>query len=336
MREIAPDDMLYHPTRDQLVSPNRCFLCGTDGGEAGLTAEHVFPKWLQQEFRLWDQPLCLLNGTSLPYRSLTIACCDTCNRIHLAHLERAVSAAVRGGYATFRALDSAVLYQWLLKIFYGILFKESFLLGDRRDAESGSIIPGTVLRQLSMCHSLLQSARFPTEFLGNVAWSIYRFRCYEYEDFRQNFDFSDSIQTLTIAMRMGPVGVIACLQDNNAHEQMSSGHLQQFTHPLHPIQFRELMSRIFYDQTRFNRTPKYITRLPDGDSGGTMQVVPLNPQGLSSKPTYDPPVERDYAEILSQYTGLPLEIVFREPDEIMSWVYNPDGSLKIMGADDPP
>jgi len=34
--------------------------------------EHVFAKWLQQDFNLWNQRMFLRNGTSIRYRQLTI------------------------------------------------------------------------------------------------------------------------------------------------------------------------------------------------------------------------------------------------------------------------
>jgi len=74
---------------ERIYSGKRCFYCG------GLlrgnrTREHVFPRWLQERFGLANQHLTLLNGTLIPYRQLTVPCCQTCNNVYLSKLEKRV------------------------------------------------------------------------------------------------------------------------------------------------------------------------------------------------------------------------------------------------------
>jgi hypothetical protein len=45
---------------------------------------------LQERFGLANQHLTLLNGTLIPYRQLTVPCCQTCNNVHLSKLEKRV------------------------------------------------------------------------------------------------------------------------------------------------------------------------------------------------------------------------------------------------------
>ncbi|MFA5667537.1 MAG: hypothetical protein WC944_11170, partial [Candidatus Cloacimonadaceae bacterium] len=84
--------------------------------------EHVYPRWLQKEFNLWDQHLTLLNGTDIVYRNLKIPCCLKCNNDYLnKRIEKRIEEAVKGGYEKFKELDESIIFKWLNKIAYGTL-----------------------------------------------------------------------------------------------------------------------------------------------------------------------------------------------------------------------
>jgi hypothetical protein len=136
------------------LGDDNCFLCGSPLGE-DKTREHVFPRWLQHRHNLWGQQLTLLNRTHITYSQLTIPCCKSCNSGHLSSMENRVRTAVEGGYAEAAKLDPLLLYQWMGKIFYGILRKELTLLLDRRNKDGGTIIPPDLLEGFSTLHLFL-------------------------------------------------------------------------------------------------------------------------------------------------------------------------------------
>ena len=53
----------FRPINSRIYSRNRCFYCGNLLRNKN-SKEHVFPKWLQEKFNLWDQTIHLLNGTT--------------------------------------------------------------------------------------------------------------------------------------------------------------------------------------------------------------------------------------------------------------------------------
>lgn len=91
-------------------SLDECFLCARSLKVHGSSSEHVFPRWLQSRFNLWDQRLNLLNGSLIPYRYLTVPCCDDCNRYQLAPIESIMAWAVDAGYYEVLKLPKKVLY----------------------------------------------------------------------------------------------------------------------------------------------------------------------------------------------------------------------------------
>lgn len=66
--------------------------------------EHIFPKWLQHRFDLWDTTLTPFNGTSIPYCYLTVTACQKCNNEHLKKIEDVIREAVLAGYDAVKKL----------------------------------------------------------------------------------------------------------------------------------------------------------------------------------------------------------------------------------------
>ena len=154
----------------QRTTDDSCFLCGSQA--ESITQEHVFPKWLQHLYALWNQRIGLLNDTLIQYRSLRIPCCSTCNQGNLSRLESVISSAVASGYEACIALDERLLYLWAGKIYYGMLRKEIDLLRYRAHPDEGSIIPAETLKSFSNLHLFLQGIRGEHEFSANPPYSV--------------------------------------------------------------------------------------------------------------------------------------------------------------------
>src|SRR6185437_5427329 len=117
--------------------------------------EHVIPRWVQDRFGLWNERLNLLNGSSIPYRQLTVPCCRTCNNVHLSQIENRVRSAVALGFEAARELDQKTWFLWLGKIFYGLLLREYFLKRDRKSPRTGRIVPRSLIEQYELHHTML-------------------------------------------------------------------------------------------------------------------------------------------------------------------------------------
>jgi hypothetical protein len=313
----------YNPFDAMSFTYDRCFICGHVLGNRKST-ECVFPKWLQQEFSLANKRIRLLNRTAIPYRKLTAPCCLSCNTNHLAKVENAIKRAYKKGFSEFARLDRLTIFQWTAKLFYGLLFKELSLQVKRSDPALGFITDPEFLNELKTFHAFLESARTPHEFVGFHPWSIFLVETRPYGDGR-DFDYHDGVRTLTFSIRMGEIGIIACLQDNGAQEELLAEYFDKFKGiRLHPVQFDELVARVEYRRRLMNRTPKYFTVFPKRQ---------LSLQGFSFQPIFDDWNQKEYARHLvslwSKY-GIRFEDVFREPDIVLSNLINEDGTIRIM------
>lgn len=234
-----------------------CFLCGLEARD--LTSEHVIPKWLQQRHNIWNEKLNLLNGTSIPYRSLKIPCCRACNSGPLARLEKDVASAVRDGYSASSDLDSRSWYLWLGKIFFGILRREIALSHDRSSPKDGAILSPETIEFFSNLHMFLQGIRERHEFASKPPYSVLVCNLHDLGP-GQDFWFADNPHYLTAAIRMGEVGVIVAFEDAGINGESFGRYVEEVAgRKIHPIQFNELYAKVLYQTQLMKTAVKYLT-----------------------------------------------------------------------------
>jgi hypothetical protein len=221
-------------------------------------------------------------------------------------LEHRVAAAYRGGFEAFLELDRRTLFLWLAKIVYGILVREVHLPEDRRDPSSGTILTGDDLSVFGVHHFLLQA------ILDQVTWdqfpgSILLFRTQTGSDPRANFDFTDAPFGPFLSLRIGPIGIIAVLQDWGSLETLG---LQKFEAArqleLAPLQFREISALARYFASNFKPTPKLVIGRTPGRPA-TVTCLPL--AGVLGGPLYHPFDPAEYAPLYAFYLSVPIEAI---------------------------
>jgi len=253
----------YDPTDQKYLQSNRCFLCGIALDQSNATEEHVFPKWLLNKYDLWDGALSLLNGSVIRYRQIRIPCCRTCNGVHLSALEGRLERAVNDGYKAFRLLPRGVLFQWVLKIFFEILYLEMRLAADVRNPSGGTILTAQFLEDYRLEHALLNSVRLPVRVAKPLPWSIFVLPAQVSSKDQRNFDFVDNLHGQVIAVRMSEVAVFAVLLDNQTQEGMFRRWFARVADRvrLHPIQFREIAAKVVYKRQTMTLTPRFMNSM---------------------------------------------------------------------------
>jgi hypothetical protein len=317
--------------RGRGVDGSTCFLCARHLGEVEPSSEHVIPSWAQRRYNLWNQRLTLLNGTSIRYRQLTVPCCAECNKYRLKPIEDAVAGAVAAGPDGVRALGSKVMFLWLGKILYGVLYKEASLLLDRSTPSGVTIVSPELLRAYDVHLMLLQQAREKIELVDFCPGSIFVFGAQKTQDRRLDWDLCDNIDTFFIAVRMGEVAVIGALADGGAQQAYADLYSDLLDLPLHPLQFRELCAQFCYRSTLATRVPKYVTM--EGQPHQTFQL-PLG--GFSLTPLFDDWDPATYAQYLAYYTGQSYEEVFQAPDRVTTWLHDHSGKPVYLDFDEYP
>lgn len=328
----------YNPFDQMNLEPGACFLCGGVPDES--TREHVFPLWLLQRQGLLDERLTLLNGTSIPYRQLTIPCCPECNSEHLSRLESGMERASASGASAVRDLPEEMVFQWMAKIFIGVLWAELRFRADRAELDGGPIVPPEVLQEFAVLHGHLQSVRRPFVFHSPTPWSIFVSDMHRFEP-PLDFDYCDSIFGLCFAVRFSGVGIIACLQDNSTQRDQY-GHVWAPLDgiPLHWQQWDEMWVKVVYRASLLRRTPKYVNVLPTGEDQ-PVQVMSLPTAGFAPESMWGQWDQEEYAGALlsllqRRMPWLSMENIFQPPDQVMSWVFKSDGSVNALDSDGDP
>tara|TARA_R110000772_G_scaffold268740_1_gene398527 strand:+ start:84 stop:1115 length:1032 start_codon:yes stop_codon:yes gene_type:complete len=235
-----------------------CFSCG--GQPTAGQGEHVIPKWLQKRFGLANERVTLLNGTFLPYRSLTVPCCTDCNNGFLRNIENSIVEVIANPSVDLAAYRLRFA-QWMCKIFIGLLVKEKALPFDRRYPEKGSIAPTDILEEFMHAQLVLQSARKETVFHalhGDFPFSLYLYRVVP-DRFCGDFDLSTHIGGQSIAIRVGEVGAIFVNDGGLQMEVGAKGPFGLAGKELHPIQFAEVAARVHYKASLRDATHSYVS-----------------------------------------------------------------------------
>lgn len=325
----------YNPFEQMNLDPDACFLCG--GIPDQHTREHVFPLWLLQREQLLDKSLTLLNGTTIRYSQLTVPCCPDCNHNHLARLEQIIERASARGVDALMTIPTPQVFQWMAKIFIGILWAELRLRGDRAEINGGPIISPEIMEEYATLHGHLQSVRRPFIFEEPTPWSLFFSRLHRF-DTDNDFDYKDDVLRLCFSIRFSGVGIIACLQDNNTQKELYGDYWEPFVGvPLHWQQWEEMWAKIAYRNTLLRRIPKYINMLPESDSQ-PVHILSLRTGGFAPETMWDDWDQEAYANVLLFYMKrkapwLTIEDVFVPPDKVMSWLFKADGSINAVDVD---
>lgn len=218
-RAPRPFDIIH----DRTYSEKHCFYCGTLLRGKG-TKEHVFPKWLQEKFKLQHKTIHLLNGTTIRYSDLTVPCCGPCNNVHLSKLENKIKRVLFEQPVSVARREAADLFTWAIKILLGVLYRERLLRRDRRSNNSEPILPQDLWDSFQLSHFFVQRLRVPIEFSTlesnvnhTIPGSVFVFDLQSPDRIDTQFDFRDDIVHLCVFMRLASRGLLA-VADGGAME----------------------------------------------------------------------------------------------------------------------
>lgn len=307
------------------LDEHACFLCGDDVRHKG-TKEHVFPQWLLKDYNLRHEQLTLLNGSLIRYNQLTIPCCSECNNNSLSSLEKKIKESVLKGYDSVVDLPKLEIFQWLGKIFYGILRKELSLPTNQKSASRESIIHSDTLSRFSCLHAFLQSINRPFEFPLEEPFSVLVAKLHT-PNSNDLFYFRDNLQHMTCSIRMGDVGIIIALDDGGLLRETYQKYLDEVNgRPLAPIQFNELYAKCLYQVSLIRLSTKFAIHT-NGDEGVTVNMI--------GRGYVDEWCADDFAPVLEgilkeAHPGLATSLLDPETNLLMTWMNNKKGEITLI------
>ncbi|MCT1524154.1 hypothetical protein [Sphingobacterium hotanense] len=317
---------LYNPFLDFKFDNKTCFLTGET-----LQSEdeqiQVFPMWMMRAFDLEEKPFKMLDESFSTYKKLQLPC-STRAAAAIAAVDGLVEHAVEKGYEAVRELEQEVLFQWIGKILYGVVFNE-IQAGIRHAVMTGEELnfSQALVQKFRNLHAMLQSMVIPMEFEHKNPFTI---EVFHVDNAEETFLYRDEINTLIFSLRMKDFGLIATLQDNGTnaiyHEEALALTKDE---KLHPVQFEEIGAKYFYTAYLFNRLPEY-TYMEVGDKV-FVEPMPLN--DWTMKPIFDNWQAKTYGQVLENFWkpwGYTLFEIIKDPENPMSFIKDEEGNFKTV------
>ena len=288
------DIKLYNPFRKFDFSPHTCFLTGQD--VHSNEEIHVFPEWILDRYSLRGKTFKMLEGSSLQYQDMKMPCHSDVIVNAIDPLEKEIETAFSAGYEAVLDVPEERLFQWMAKLFYGVLYQDISIEVNKSTAKGKEFeLNGLLNERLKKLHLLLQSLVVPMDFNGPKLWSI---RVFKINYSKDVFNYRDELTNLNFSLGMNGFGIVACLQDNGAvgiHQQEMTDLFAKKT--LHPIQFEELCARFIYANYLLNHFAEYT--IESTEEKISVESAPL--VGSSNKYLFDPWDDDMFAQVLSIY-----------------------------------
>lgn len=227
---------------------SRCFMCREPINETNKTDEHVFPKWLQRKYNLWNQQLTLPNDQPFTYKNLLVPCCAACNGGIMSVWENNIQIALSKGFESFKQLDERIIAWWIYKIYYGLIVKGTTLRYDVKDPKSSKIIETRFIENNEGLYFYMEELIKGTRFF-NKPYEMYLFKGRNDEI----FDFLYSEQTHTVLIKMSDVLIIMCLDSFSLFDECYKREIAALNDLdfVELVQAAELFAKIDYFKSHF-------------------------------------------------------------------------------------
>lgn len=314
---------LYNPFLDFKFDNNTCFLTGEKLASADEKIQ-VFPVWMMRAFDLEEKPFKMLDESFVTYKQLQLPCSAE-SALAFEKVESEIERAMSQGYAAVKEISQEMLFQWVAKILYGVVFNE-IQAGIRQSVMSGEEMnfSQALVHKFRNLHAMLQSVIVPIEFEHKNPFTV---QVFEVDNAADTFLYRDEINTLIFSLRMKDFAIIATLQDNGTHAIYHDEVLAKVEgKKLHPIQFEEICARYFYSAYLFNRLPEYTYM----ETPQKVYVEPMPLNDWTLKPIFDNWVVKTYGQVLENFWkpwGFLLFEIIQNPEKPMSFIEDENGNF---------
>ncbi len=308
---------LYNPFTTFDFNYRKCFL-------SGQTADNTFqvlPQWLlelagltgEHQIKLLDEGIHSYGDLKIPINTEFVGG-------SLNSLEFSLEEAFNGGYETVSRLSEDVLFNWLGKFLFGLIYIEMYNgIKQRVLSADGMNMGQGLMHKFGNLQAMLQRIFRPVEFENFKPFSIV---VMELENLDTPFSFKDEINTMTFSLKFKNFGIVACLQDNGVNEKYHSDLLNEIKgKKISEQQFEELCARFYYSAYLFNRLPEY--NIMQVQEEIYIEAMPL--KGMFNKPIFDEWQHKTYAQVLENFWkpwGHLLFEITKNPNAPMSY-FNP-------------
>lgn len=306
---------LFNPFEELKFGNDICFLTGKvlDNDEQYFIK--AFPEWLMERYHISENRISMLDDSQMKYNEIVLpASKEVADAI--SKFDSRTQKAFETGYEGIKNLSDLTLFQWIARVFYGVLYQEIFI--EIKDHEKRGIkmqFSDNMLNKFKNLLFMMQSFIRPIEFKGFSPWSLLRYPVRVSKDI---LNYKDETRNFNFSINMNGFGIICCLQDNGEIAEYYKDTLNKIKKDtvLHPAQFEEIYGKFLYaNYLSLPREPYTITE--EGDK--IIFELPKNRQ----KPKYKAWNEKIYGQVLTNIWkpwGIEMKQVYNPPNSTLSYL----------------
>jgi len=266
--------------REQIIEKKNCFICGTNRNEAKFNDEHIFPKWMLDNFGMHQARIDLPNKEKHRYGTYKIPCCAMCNGRMGNEIEKPISNILKNGYKSVYKFmidgNPLLLYSWLARIFLKTHLKDS-MLKKHLDSRQGSGNIGDDYRWEGLYLPFVFSRAFyaDTTSLENIMGSLIVVPIADNKNNLTNrWHYTDDTNELTLMLQVRDIGFIASFGDFGiALNNMKKMFKKINNHPVNPSQLGQLSAYVSATNMMYKNRPAVFY---DTKMNGFVSVPPEN------------------------------------------------------------
>lgn len=304
---------LYNPFEKFSFLPDECFLTGKKvNPEMDLIS--VIPQWIIERYQLQDKAIPMLAENAMKYAEIKLPCDPQIAEEFIHPMEAKIESAFQSGYAAVKDLPPLILFQWIGKFVYGMLYND-IVFGMKQYARKEKVfsLSPYLIKNFTAVHQMLQSLIFPMEF-EVTPWSLI---VAPIESTKDIFNYKDETKNVNFSLAMNDFGIIMCLQDGGRNIDYHRDLLEKIkSKTLHPIQFEELWSRFLYSNYLLKTKPEFDFTINEDK----IIVADLKSEVPSEYDKWD---DKMYAQVLANYWkpwGIALGDIYSFPNSPISFL----------------
>lgn len=228
----------------------KCVMCRDELTKNTKSVEHIYPKWLQERYNLWDKTMTLPNGSKTSYRQLTVPCCKECNGGVMAEWEKLIQQASEQGYDCFVELSEEVIAWWVMKLYYAKLIKELSFRENIKDPASGMMITDEKIVKYNVIFYYMNELIKGAKFNDPKPYELYIYRTMSNND----FDYIDDTLRHVVYIQISDILIVCALDSFGVFKvqyQRETERLRELE-VVHPLQAIELFSKIVYFKSHYS------------------------------------------------------------------------------------
>ena len=309
-------EKLFDPFEQLLFYRNICFLTGKKLNPEHIQYVSAFPTWLLERYQISNRYILMIEENRIKYKDMVLpASAEVVEAFN--ELDKKTQEAFEGGFETMNQLPDLVIFQWMARVLYGVLYQEFIhTMGKHAMEEKDFKLSDLMKTKFRYLLYMLQSVLYPTQFKDFSPWSIVRYRSKISKDI---LNYKDETRKLNFCLGMKDFGIIACLQDNGEVLKYNKHIVEKIGDTvLHPIQFEELYGRFMYANYLLKDNPKYI--ITEEDNQITYELPADTPKAIFE--TWD---DETYSKVLASLWGpwgIQKEEIYEFPNSPLSYLYN--------------